>query len=81
MKLSHQALVSIEVCLEELVDAFKSLPPNDDDGKHHHAIRFPVTNDYGDECERHLLFKWNAERKDWELNTKGHDLIITASRH
>ena len=80
MKLNHEALVSIEVCLEELMDAFKSLPANENDQKHHYAVKFPVINDYGNECERELLFKWNKERKDWELNTKGHDLIITASR-
>ncbi|QJW90143.1 hypothetical protein HNV11_12520 [Spirosoma taeanense] len=79
MKMNTQSLINLEVNLAELTEAFQQLPSNTDGKKHHHAVKFPVTNDYGNACERELLFTWNAEYQDWELNTKGHDLIITAS--
>lgn len=79
MKMNTHPLVNLEVSLDELVSAFKQLPANEDGQQHHYAIKFPVTNDYGNASERQLLFSWNQDFNDWELNTKGHDLLITAS--
>ncbi len=79
MKMNTQSLINIQVSLDELVDAFKKLPDNKDGQHHHFSVKFPVTDDFGKSCEQDLLFQWNEENKDWELNTKGHDLLITAS--
>ena len=79
MKMNTKPMLNLEVCLEELVNAFSRLPGNQDGQAHHHSIKFPVTNDYGNICERELLFTWNPTDKDWELDTRGHDLVITSS--
>lgn len=80
MKMNTQPLLNLEVSLQELTKAFGQLPPNEDGQQHHVAVPFPVTDDYGNAIERQLLFSWNAEQKDWELNTKSCDLLITASK-
>ncbi len=79
MKMNTQPLLNLEVSLEEINKAFEQLPANEDGQQHHFAVPFPTTDDYGNAIERQLLFSWNTERGDWELNTKGHDLLITAS--
>lgn len=79
MKMNTQPLVNLEVSLKELIKAFKSLPNNPPD-THRYAVKFPVIDDYGNACERDLLFMWNQEQNDWELDTKGHDLLVTASQ-
>ena len=79
MKMNTQSLINLQVSLDELVNAFKKLPANDDCQHHHFSVKFPVVDDFGKSCEQDLLFRWNDEQKDWELNTKGHDLLITAS--
>ena len=79
MKINTKPLINVEVSLEELVNAFKSLPSTPPD-QHRYAVKFPVIDDYGNPCERDLLFRWNQEQNDWELDTKGHDLLITASQ-
>ncbi|MCK8491426.1 MULTISPECIES: hypothetical protein [Spirosoma] len=78
MKMNTQPIQNLEVSLEELVSAFKGLPAQPE-GNEHYTVKFSVPNDYGNASERQLLFKWNQEKNDWELNTKGHDLLITAS--
>ncbi|MCK8493982.1 MULTISPECIES: hypothetical protein [Spirosoma] len=77
MKMNTQPLQNLQVSLDELVNAFSSLPEQPQENNLH-AVKFPVTNDYGNPCERELMFKWNPQHNDWELNTKGHDLLITA---
>ncbi|GAB2579630.1 hypothetical protein [Spirosoma areae] len=77
--MNTQSLINLEVSLEELVNAFKQLPANQSGQQQHHAIKFALIDDYGNPCERELLFRWNQPHNDWELNTKGHDLLITAS--
>ncbi|GAB4036058.1 hypothetical protein [Spirosoma jeollabukense] len=79
MKMNTKPIVNLEVSLKELTDAFAQLPNNPDDQQQHYAVRFPVTDDYGNTSERQLLFSWNHHYNDWEINTKGHDLLITAS--
>ncbi len=79
MKMNTQPLLNLEVSLAELIRAFDQLPPNEDGQQHHFAVPFPLTDDYGNVIERQLLFGWNAEQKDWELNAKSCDLLITAS--
>ncbi len=79
MKMNTQSLVNLEVSLKELTEAFAQLPLKPDGAQPHYAVKYPVTNDYGNSCERELLFSWNHEFNDWEINTKGHDLLITAS--
>ncbi|MFD2937315.1 hypothetical protein [Spirosoma flavum] len=77
--MNTQSLINLEVSLDELVEAFGQLPSNQDGQHHHYAVKFTVTDDFGKACERELLFHWIADRQDWALNTKGHDLLITAS--
>lgn len=79
MKINTQSLINIQVSLDELVDAFRKLPDNKDNQHHHFSVKFSVLDDFGKSCEQDLLFQWNEANKDWELNTKGHDLLITAS--
>ncbi|WP_084761882.1 hypothetical protein [Spirosoma spitsbergense] len=78
MKMNTQSLLNLEVSLDELIQAFRSLPDKPHDQRRH-AVKFTVTDDYGHPCERELLFSWNQDHNDWELNAKGHDLLITAS--
>jgi hypothetical protein len=79
MKMNTQSLINLQVSLDELVNAFKKLPANEDGQHHHFSVKFSVVNDFGKSCEQDLLFQWDDVHKDWELNTKGHDLLITAS--
>ncbi|WP_018623116.1 hypothetical protein [Spirosoma luteum] len=79
MKMNTQSLINLQISLDELVDAFGKLPDNKDNQLHHFSVKFSVIDDFGKDCEQDLLFQWNEANKDWELNTKGHDLLITAS--
>ena len=79
MKMNTHPLLNLEVSLDELLYAFKQLPQKNEGQQSHFSVKFPVTNDYGNASERQLLFSWNEAYNDWELNTKGHDLLITAS--
>ena len=79
MKMNTQPIINLQVSLEELVGAFKELPANADNQLEHYSVKFPVTDDYGHPGERELLFSWNVEANDWELNAKGHDLLITSA--
>ncbi|SFF35257.1 hypothetical protein [Spirosoma endophyticum] len=78
MKMNTQPLLNLQLNLDELVKAFDSLP-NEPSGNFRHSVKFTVTDDHGNLVERELLFSWNQDHSDWELNAKGHDLLITAS--
>ncbi|RYF74046.1 MAG: hypothetical protein EOO39_09285 [Cytophagaceae bacterium] len=79
MRMDTQQLMNLEISLQELIDAFKQLPPQCENQTHRYPIKFTVQDGYGNPCERELLFYWNAEQAQWELNTKGHGLLITCS--
>lgn len=80
MKMDTQQLINLEISLQELTDAFKQLPSRCETLNHRYSVKFTVQDGYGNPCERELLFHWNCEQTQWELNTKGHDLLITCSQ-
>jgi hypothetical protein len=77
MKMNTHGLNSLEVSLNELTEAFKSLPDTAQELTSY-SVKFTLTDDYGNSCERDLLFKWNQKDSNWELDAKAHDLFITA---
>jgi hypothetical protein len=79
MTMNTQSLINLRVSLDELVPAFKKISANQDGQHRHFSVKFPVTDDFEKSCDQYLLFQWNDVQKDWELNTKGHNLLITAS--
>lgn len=79
MKMNTKPIVNLAINLDELIDAFKQLPASPGE-QPRHAVKFSVKDDYGKDVERQLLFTWNQEENCWELDSKGHDLVIRAPR-
>jgi hypothetical protein len=72
MKYSNNTLF---ISIDELAEKMKGLPGHT--GSDYYALSFPLLGSQGQYVDAKVLFRWDGEASDWQLDHE-QDVIITA---